>query len=270
MALREVEFEWEEVEGAKHYQVEIKNSKDFHQTLNSNTNTFKIKIAPGRYQIRGKVASLDVRDTQSDWSNWKAFDVPPATVAPQNFNNFEHKISAKSYVAEVPLQWLPIEGASEYILNLSDANGKLIKTINATSNHLLLKLRPGYYAISISARTWDGLLSEPVTLPKPLIIQNIPMEPPQNIVLDTNAGSLTFTNPPGTLVIATLERRAFLGKDWIKINQQSLNSPPFTWKSQLKPGNYRVTAFTKNAFNEVSVPVIKEFIVKPKEQDLPE
>lgn len=269
-ALREVEFEWEEVDGAKHYQVEIKNDKDFLQKLTSNTFTFKTQITPGKYQIRGKVHGIDPRDAQSDWSPWKAFDVPPAPVKTMKFENFEYKISSHSWVSEIPLKWHSVDGAAEYTVEIVDVNRKTKKTITVNNPGVLLKLRPGYFSVSITTKTADGLNSETFSLPQQIMVQNIPVEPPQKAVLAMDKGLMSFESTKGTLVIVALERQAFLGKDWVKIDEKTVTENRYQWPASLKPGKYRLTLFSKNSFDEVSTPVIRDFVIKPKESDLPQ
>lgn len=267
-ALRDVEFEWEEIEGARRYQIELKNKKSLSKTFESNTNNFKIRIAPGKYQIRGKVHGVDPADTQSDWSPWKEFDIPPAKVEAPKLEKTEFKISSNSYLSSIPLNWKPVEGATEYILEITEANGKIKKTLHTSKPEALLQLRPGYYSVRMISKTADGLESDPLTLPT-LTIQNIPVEPPKNIRLDADKSTLQYEPAQGTSIIIALERQAFLGKEWNPVDKKVTTEGTYVWSSGLFPGKYRITLYSKNSFNEVSKPYVKEFIVKPKEQDLP-
>lgn len=268
-AVREVEFEWEEVEGARHYQVEIKNNQSFLQKLTSDTPTFKTKITPGKYQIRGKVHGIDPRDTQSDWSSWKEFDIPPTKVESLKLDKFEHKVSPQTYLSHIPIKWNAIDGATEYVIEVSDINQKKTKTFTSKGLQGVLKLRPGYYNVKITAKTADGLPSEPYELPQPIVVQNIPVAAPEKIQVEPEKGLLTFSSPTGAPVVVSLERQPFLGQGWKKLDQKAVSGSTYNWQPNLTPGKYRLTLFSKNSFNEVSTPVTREFEVKPKEQDLP-
>lgn len=269
-ALREVEFEWEEIEGARNYQVEVKNNQTFLQKLNSSTYTFKIQIAPGKYQIRGRALSIGPQDTESDWSTWKVFDVPPGQISAIKLDKYEFKVSPHTAHSEIPLNWQAQDGAAEYIVQVTEVNTQAKQTFITKTPHAVLRLRPGYYTVNITAKTADGLESEPFALPQEIFVQNVPVEIPKSLVLDVDKGSLWFAPAKGTSTVVSLERQAFLGVEWNKIDQKVVTGNNFKWAAaSLKPGKYRLTLYSKNSFGEVSQPVLKEFVVKPKEANLP-
>lgn len=268
-AIREVEFEWEEVEDAKHYQVEIRNEKGFTKTLTSNSPSFKVKnIAPGKYQIRGQVHAKGFQEKLSKWSDWKAFDVPPTPSQFVPLKITEYQIAPGSFISQIPLVWMPVEGAAEYILEVFDSEGKSHKKIFSKKPEALLELRPGTYSCTITTKTEDGLESEAVSLNEKIFIQKNPIEVPHNVVLNQKDGTISFLVPEGIFVELTLERRSFLGSQWEKVEHKELKEYTFKWSQRLRPGKYRAILVSKNAFNEFSKPFIKEFIVKPDEADL--
>lgn len=268
-AIREVEFEWEEIEDAKHYQVEIRNEKGFIKSLTSNSPNFKVKnIAPGKYQIRGQVHTKGFQEKQSKWSDWRAFDVPPTPSQFVPLKITEYQIAPGSFLSKIPITWIPVEGATEYVLEIFDSEGKSHKKNFSKKTEALLELRPGTYSCTITAKTEDGLESEPVSLNEKIFIQKNPIEAPRNVVLNEKDGSVSFLVPEGIFVELTLERQSFLGSQWEKVEHKDLKDSSFKWSQKLRPGKYRAILVSKNAFNEFSKPFLKEFIVKPEEADL--
>ncbi|MNK98487.1 hypothetical protein D3C87_1188510 [compost metagenome] len=270
LALSKVEFEWEEVDGAKSYQVEIRNKQNFLRSLQSQTSIFKTEMTPGRYEIRGKAGGLNLYEAQSEWSPWKSFDIPPPAVKLSKLPPTENKVSSSSYMSEIPLAWSMADGAAEYIVDIQDEQGKVVKSVRVQKPETLLKLRPGYYSIHIRSKTADGLESESVALPERIMIQNISVPVPQKIVFKTEKNSLDFEPTVGTQVEVSLEMQKFLGTEWKLIERQLIQGSSYNWKQNLKPGRYRLTLFSKNSFGEVSSPTTHEFIKKPTEDELPE
>lgn len=269
-AIREVEFEWEEIEGAKQYQVEINRGLNLAQRLTSNSYIFKTEIPPGKYQIRGRVIGKDLLQTHSDWSPWKNFDIPPDILTEVKLDKTEYKVTPPSFTAQIPLQWKPVFGASDYIIEVTEINKKEKKTIVASSPSINLQLRPGYYSISLSSRTSDGLTSEPFEAAERLFVQNADVPPPDKIEIKKEQGLISYQVSAGSVVLSTLEKQAFLSTHWKKMAIKSTNEKFTQWDPNLGPGKYRVTLVAKNSFGEISKPITKEFVIKPKEADLPQ
>lgn len=270
LAIREVEFEWEEIEGAKQYQVEINRGLNLAQRLNSSSYIFKTKIPPGKYQIRGRVISKDLLQTHSDWSSWKNFDIPPDTLSEVTLKKTEYKVTSPSFTAQVPIRWKAIFGASDYVIDVTEINKKEKKTILSSSPTTTLKLRPGFYSITISSRTSDGLTSEPYEAAERLFVQNTDVPPPEKIEIQKEQGLISYQVSAGAVVLTTIEKQAFLSTHWKKMTLKSTTEKLTQWDPNLGPGKYRITLVAKNSFGEISKPITKEFVIKPKEADLPQ
>lgn len=268
-AAREVEFEWEEIEGAKTYQVEINRGSSLFKSLSSDSFIFKTEMPPGKYQIRGKVIGKDLLQTHSEWSPWKDFDIPPDQVSEVPLMKTEYKVAPPSFTAKIPIEWKIVPGASEYIIEVTEINKKETKTIIASSPSTTLQLRPGFYSINISSRTNDGLTSEPFEAAEKIFVQNITVPPPEKIEINKEQGLISYQASEGAVVLASLEKQAFLSTHWKKIALKSSNEKFSEWDPNLGPGKYRVTLVAKNTFGEISKPITREFVIKPKEADLP-
>ncbi len=264
-----VEFEWEEVEGASSYSVEIRNKNKLLKSLQSSSSVFKTEMTPGRYEIRGKVGGLNRYEAESEWSTWKSFDITPPAVKISKLPPIENKVSPSSYLSNIPLAWTAADGAAEYIVDVQDEKGTVVHSVKVAKPEALLKLRPGYYSIHIRAKTADGLESESVALPEKIMIQKIPVPAPQKIVFKNEKHSLDFVPIEGTQVEVSLEMQKFLGTEWNLVERQLISGNSYNWKQDLKPGRYRLTLYSKNSFGEVSTPTVHEFIKKPLESELP-
>ncbi len=123
---REVSFEWEEVPGAKTYDVEIRSA---NKEGSSKALTFKTKkavwtgkLVPGKYVM--SLRSRDARGVPGEWSPPSEFDVhldsvkAKYPVAQEQIKaNDEQKIFQK-------FEWEPVHGANEYRFELSSEDGK--------------------------------------------------------------------------------------------------------------------------------------------------
>jgi hypothetical protein len=269
LANRQVEFEWEEVLGAKMYQVEIKKQNQVIQNLDSKSFTFKTNIRPGKYQIRGRVLGVGKKNSESEWSDWKDFDIPPAKIIPKPLDKYEYQPETKSYTAQIGIGWQPIEGADKYRIEIFDEKNQLKKTNEIKDSKTMIQLRPGNYSVKLTALTDDGLTSEPTFLEKPIKVQNILIPPPRKVELFLKRRLLRFELVSGTSALLTLQRQDFLGEEWQEIKIPPPEENYFRWGSELRPGKYRFTLQSRNLFDEVSKPIVKEFEIKPQEKDLP-
>lgn len=266
-AANRVEFEWEIIDGATLYQVEIKNNKGEIKKSKSKSAAFAINLPPGKYEIHGRV--LDDSEHFSPWSPWKSFDVPPNKIKMIQLPPKENKVVAHSYLSSIPIEWEATEGAANYLIEITDTQGKIVSSKVVVHPTIRLKVRPGLYSLKITAKTADDLSSEPYQSADPFLVQNIPVDPPQKVEINVEKNSGTFEAATGTTVSATFEIQKFLSEAWQSLPVKTDGSKKIMWMNDLKPGRYRVTLIGKNSFGEVSVPVIKEFVKKPPENILP-
>jgi hypothetical protein len=128
---RVVSFEWEVIEGAKTYDVEM--TPKLNETEQPKPITYKVTttqwegpLKPGSYFMR--LRARDYRGVPGDWSEPSEIAVqlePVIALSPAR----NSKIQAKDSETEsVRLQWKPTAGASEYELTIKDETGQdLIK-----------------------------------------------------------------------------------------------------------------------------------------------
>lgn len=80
---RSISIEWDKVNGATSYEVEI-SSKEFNKKFNTTQTTLSIPLTPGKYQTRFR--SLDQRKVPGIWS------IPEVLIIPFSTPKIQHKI----------------------------------------------------------------------------------------------------------------------------------------------------------------------------------
>lgn len=163
---RLVNFEWETIENAKSYELEIfqSNKKD------SKKFSFKIKdaawngrLSAGKYQM--KLRALDARGVPGEWGSPIDFDVNLENVvlkspAPNtNLNSKEEKSE------EVNLVWAPVGGADTYQVEVHSEDGKLdkVELITQTNYKITLPVATRFNW-KVSAINNAGITSDAVSV----------------------------------------------------------------------------------------------------------
>lgn len=152
-----LEIEWDEVEGAKHYELHVfSESKKLLQKKVSENHIFETFLNPGRYLLRARVS--DERQVWGDWSDWTEFKVL-ATLPPPAFINKNIFASCKDWKGQT----------GNIVANLSYRNylgTKWTRIFSGSSSELKKMLiektpPPGYLLFEIRA-TSPGWKDSPV------------------------------------------------------------------------------------------------------------
>jgi hypothetical protein len=146
---RQVNLEWEEIEDATLYEIQV--TRILKDGQRKKPLYFKLKKArwaatvnPGRYEMR--IRSYDQRGVPGEWADPMEFWVKiaaPETIAPLKESKIKTEGDEK---ADVEFRWNPVEGASSYELTLESLDGKIkeSKTLEGTSLHLDLPVAASY------------------------------------------------------------------------------------------------------------------------------
>lgn len=164
---RLVNFEWEAIEGAKSYEIELKQSKeDDKEKGEGKTFTFKVKeaawngrLTPGRYMMR--LRSRDYRGVPGDWSPPSEFNVGLET-AVLKFPASRARIATKETdKIKMDFQWAPVGGADQYQFTLTSEDGKtqVSETLKETKIRLELPVAMNY-TWKVSASDAHGIQSD--------------------------------------------------------------------------------------------------------------
>lgn len=277
-----VELEWESIPGAKLYELEFKNMEG--KTLSvfkSPNHIFKFKFKVGKYRVRSRVA--DSRKVFGEWSALTEFAVQPRPVKlPEKPVATKGVIDPKTLSSEVAWNWGETAGAKQFRIKVIDANNKVVLDEKVQGLSYKAQLPAGVYTTVLTSIGSDGIESEPVTLPGKVTIETVQLAKPV-IALDevpdpanpkakitqlplTKGVPTLRLKDPSTLTdtVGTLEYRYFFGEEWIPVDKfNSKNAKEVILDKALKPGRYRITAWTEAAGLKKSEVTSYEFVVKP-------
>lgn len=162
---RSVNFEWEPIEGAKTYEIELRQVKD-DKNVEAKTFSFKVKeavwsgqLAPGKYMM--KLRSTDYRGVPGEWSPESEFDVALENVN-LKFPEPGAKISSKEdKVHSLDFQWAPVGGADTYTFSLTSEDGKIQISETLTDTHFKTEVPVAMsYSWKVSASNKENINSE--------------------------------------------------------------------------------------------------------------
>jgi hypothetical protein len=163
---RLVNFEWETIDGAVSYEIEIKqtNKKD------AKPYTFKVKDAawngrlpPGKYVM--KLRSMDARGVPGDWSEPSDFDVNLENVVLRQPAANASLTTKEEKEDEIKFQWDAVNGADSYVIEVKSDDGKFVKTEEIDKINYSLDLPVGQqYTWKVSAKSKTGMGSDAVSV----------------------------------------------------------------------------------------------------------
>lgn len=177
---RLVNFEWDEIEGAKTYEIELQQAK----SEGGKTFNFKVKeaawnghLTPGKYMM--KLRARDYRNVPGDWSEPSEFNVGLET-AVLKYPPPRAKIGSKeTEKAKMEFQWAPVGGADEYQFVLTSEDGKTEVSKTLTEPNFKAELPVAMnYTWKISASNKEGIQSDATSVGQFSILGK-PLEDPK-------------------------------------------------------------------------------------------
>lgn len=163
---RLVNFEWDAVEGATSYEIELIPVRDI-KSMEDEPKIFKFKVpksswngrlTPGKYLMR--LRSRDYRGVPGEWSPQSDFHVGLDQVvlkAPLT----ETLATNEKVKKQIEFTWDEVGGASEYQFTLSSADGKTTLNQKLTETKFKVELPvASRYQWRVSAINPDGIVSE--------------------------------------------------------------------------------------------------------------
>jgi hypothetical protein len=277
-----VELEWEEVAGAKLYELEFRNLEGKKlNTFKSPNHIFKFKFRTGKYRVRARVA--DDRKVYGEWSEPQEFAVTPKPVKlPAEPVKTKGIIDKKTLVAEVIIHWGQAPGASQYRVKIVNEKDVVVKEDIVRGFYYKTYLQAGIYTTTLTSISAEGIESEPVTLPGKVVIETVQLDKPifvlEEVVDPTNPKlkvqrlpqtggkpTLKWKDPsPLADTVGTLEYRYFFGEEWIPVESfTSTNAKEVILEKSVKPGRYRINAWCESHGLKKSEATTYEFVVKP-------
>lgn len=137
---RLVSFEWEVIEGASKYDVELKSTKKDGKTFKFQTTdaVWTGKLAIGNYEM--KLRALDYRGVPGDWSAPSLFIVnlePVQITSPALNANLQ---SPNDKETALNLAWKPVGGANNYKIQVESADGSFKKEFETDKTQLKVEV----------------------------------------------------------------------------------------------------------------------------------
>jgi hypothetical protein len=278
-----VELEWEEIPGAKDYELEFQDLNGrVLKTFKSPSNVFKFKFKVGKYFVRSRVA--DARKVFGDWSAATDFMVKPKPVVlPEKSVVTKGVINPKTLTSEVTYHWGQAPGASQFRLRVINEKDEVIKEALVKGFYYKTQLAAGVYTTTLTSISEDGIESDPVTLPGRVVIETVQLPKPEILfeeVADSADPKIKIKRLPqvgGVPVlrwkenslsdtVGTLEYRYFFGDEWIPVDHfASKTAKEIILEKSRKPGKYRITVWAESKGLKKSESVSYEFVIKPTE-----
>jgi hypothetical protein len=267
-----VELEWEEVSGAKIYELEFQNLSGEKQTVfKSQNRIFKFKMKVGRYKVRSRVA--DDRRVFGSWSDLTEFLVEPkAPYIDEKAVRTTGKINAKTLLADVVYHWGSAKGAQHFKLTISDAEGKVVYEEVTSKYYYKAQVPAGEYTATLVAIGDDGISSAPALLPGKVVIASVRLRAPEIVFEKDNHLPLKEDIPvarwrvnPRSSVSGLLEYRYFFGEEWLPVQDfKAVTTKEVVLQAAKKPGRYRISLWSESPGLLKSEPATYEFVIKPK------
>lgn len=252
---RLVNFEWEPIEGAKFYEIEIRK-----KTKNAKTNSFKTeksewsgKLQVGRYEFR--LRSLDQRGVPGDWSGYAELDVLLESVKPKYpATNAEIKAS-DSDKHEVSFEWQETPAASGYAVEILNDKNEVVATDKVSKPKFSYTLpAAAIYSWKVKAISEDGLESEAsepfkfsVIGPK---LEKAKVEKPDNEFVREVKWAAVEKADHYDVIVAKFNSQA---KKWQKFKEfENVKETSLSFASDWEGGQYRVMVKAKAIGRETS------------------
>jgi hypothetical protein len=263
---RKVDIEWEPIEGAKSYDLELQkidaNKGDKPLQIRSESALWTGPLIPGTYNMR--VRAKDRRNVPGTWSAWQEFVVgldPVQLKYPPNQAILE---TNQNEATNIEFKWSNVGGAENYSFELLSEDGKTktSQVVNDSSVKLKLPVCSNYTwkvkAIGKGLESATQATSQFTLLGKK--IQNPRIQKPDNAFVR----EIRWSNPEYTDNFAiSLNRFNSRTKSWEKVEGSS------EWKHNRIPidpswpgGKYRLAMKAKGKLRPSSDKIQLEFPVK--------
>lgn len=276
-----VELEWEEIPGAKHYELEFQDlTGKVLNTFKSSSNVFKFRFKVGKYIVRSRVA--DGRGVFGDWSATTEFAIQPKSVpVSKSTVATSGVIDPKTLTSEVTLTWGECPGATEFRVRAINEKKEVVIDEVVKDFSYKAALPAGVYDVEITAIGNGGIASEPVMLPKKVTIQTVRLPKPEIIfeeIPDPKNAEVKIQRLPQqgdapllrlrpnslSATAGVLEYSYFFSDEWVKVADiNTKESKEIVLEQARKPGKYRITLWAEAKGLNKSEAIQHDFVVKP-------
>lgn len=261
---RLVNFEWEPIEEAKYYEIEIrKKGQTKASAFTTTTAEWNGRLQVGRYEFR--LRALDRRKVPGDWSGYSELDVglePAKILSPAADTSLKSSDPEKH---EVEFSWSAVPASNGYIVEVfNDKNEKVHeeKTTKTSFKHELKAAH--HYTWKVKGISSEGLESEVANLAKFTIVggklEKPKIERPDSeFVRDIKWESVEKAESYD-IIVAKYNPQL---KKWQKFKEfEDFNQTALNFESDWVGGQYRIYVKSKAAIREHSEEATLTFAVR--------
>ena len=259
-------FEWDQIAGAKAYEIEIapigwNNETKEPYKFTVAKNSWNGNLKPGEYTMR--LRSLDRRGVPGEWSKVEKFYVrldAPQAIAPEPNQQIQ---TESSDIVEITFKWANQVDASKYRLIIEDESKSIKQSIDTQINEIAVKL-PVARRYTWSLVGYDKLGNEAESFGPPLSFTlfgatlSLPrIETPESIYVRELSW---LAVPHAEKYRYTLARRGSKRK-WFKVKEgDHPTNKPLIFEPQWKGGEYKfsVSAYANLRANSKEHSIIFE------------
>lgn len=264
---RLVNFEWEAIEGANSYEVELKQVKDDQE---GKVFSFKVKeavwngrLGPGKYIM--KLRSKDYRGVPGEWSEPSEFNVGLENVVIKTPTDGSKIATKEPDETTVTFQWKPVENANEYTFELTSEDGRTVISKKIEETYLKIKIPISTkYNWSVFAKNPDGFASDEVSkaqftvLGPPLVSPKI--EQPENDFVREVKWSHPEPNVSFDIALSRFDKSE---KKWVVIkNIENYSDLSLPIDRTLPGGKYQLAIRAKKNLRPSSANISQDFSVR--------
>lgn len=263
-----IDLEFDAIEGATKYQIEFKyEAANFTEVYTSIMPEFHVKVPVAKYQVRARAA--DGRGVYSDWSDPMEVIVSPEAVKFPTNTHFHKKPNPEDLDTSVLVHWQASAQAISYEVVIKKESGEIFETLKVTENEIKLKLPPGKFRVQVIAVGPDEIKNTEPPFEPEIFIEKAKLKTPIFVVNPDDPNDVTLQKMDIGEVNSRLEYQPWMTTEWYFVEEQfNINASAFVPQKKLKPGQYRLFVWLSGEGFEDSDETFRDFVVKPKEQDL--
>lgn len=263
-----IDLEFDPIEGATKYQIEFKiEANSFSEVYTSLKSEFHLRMPVAKYQVRARAA--DDRGVYSDWSDPMEVTVSPEAVKFATNTYFHKKPNPEDLDTSILVHWQASPQAISYEVIVKNEKGEVHEMIKVIENELKLKLPPGKFRIQVNAVGPDDIKNTEPPFEPEIFVEKAKLKTPAFVVNPDDPNDVTLHKMDIGDVNSRLEYQPWMSDDWYFVEEQfKINATAFVPTKKLKPGQYRLFVWLSGDGFEDSDETFRDFVVKPKEQDL--
>lgn len=263
-----IDLEFDAIEGATKYQIEFKiDGNSFVEVYTSVKPEFHLRMPVAKYQVRARAA--DDRGVFSDWSDPMDVTVSPEAVKFPTKTHYHKKPNPEDLDTSVLVSWPISPQAVSYEIIVKNDKGEVHETIKVTENELKLKLPPGKFRIQVNAVGPDDIKNTEPPFEPEIYVEKAKLKTPVFVVNPDDPNDVTLQKMDIGDVNSRLEYQPWMSDEWYFVEEQfKINAQAFVPTKKLKPGQYRLYVWLSGEGFEDSDEAYRDFVIKPKEQDL--